>query len=248
MRQQRLVPIILLLITALTISGCMGGDDDDADPEETSEAVTAQAVLESARTAWAETNSAHFALDVEGDAFLDNAETIKLVSAEGDILRPDSVEATAELDVSVLVTDVSIIAVGGDMYMTNFVSGRWESAPDDFNYDPSVLFSETDGIGPILTELQSPELAGTEEVGGAEARRVNGTVTAETVEEITAGSIIGDSIAVSIWVGVDDARMLKVELVEPPEARENPATWTLLLSDHNKDVTIEVPPIGMSGT
>jgi hypothetical protein len=243
MYRRRCLPFAIILLVTL-LAACRGGGDDGApSADATPTPITAEDVLSSARDAWSETQSAHFTLAVEGEAFLDSDETIKLRSAEGDILRPDSVQATASIDVSVLVVDISLVAIGGEIYMTNFVSGRWERAPSDFSYDPSVLFSDSDGIGPILTELDDPALGANEQIEGRETRVVTGTVDAETVEEITSGAIQGEDIPVTLWIGVEDSFIYRVVLTEPEGVREIPATWTLTLSNHNAPVTIEPPPV-----
>src|SRR5688572_5513766 len=147
---RRFRSMILLVLVVFTMTACMGddddGDDSDAGASPVSE-MTAEDVLEAARGAWDETESAHFALEIEGDAYLDEDETIKLLSAEGDIKRPGSVSASATVDAQISVLDISLVAVDGEIYITNLLSGNWEKAPDDFSYDPSVLFSDSDGIG-----------------------------------------------------------------------------------------------------
>jgi lipoprotein LprG len=240
MYRLRLCAISFLVLLPLMTTACRNGDDGESGSNED---VTAESLLAGAREQWADTETAHFVLDVEGEAFLDSAQTIRLRSAEGDIARPDSMQASARIDVSVLVVDISLVAVGGDIYMTNFVSGRWERAPGDFRYDPSILFSDTEGIGPILTELQNPELGATEQIDGQETRIVTGTVDAATVQNITAGAIQGESIPVSVWIATDEHTIHRVVLTEPEGVREVPATWTLNLSNHNAPVTIEPPAV-----
>jgi lipoprotein LprG len=240
--------MILLVLLVTTTAACMGdnddGDDNDAAASPAAE-VTPEQVLEDASAAWAETESAHFVLEVDGDAYLDEDETIKLVSAEGDIKRPGSVKANATVDAQISVLDISLVAVDGEIFITNLLSGNWEEAPEDFSYDPSMLFSDTDGIGPIMTDLENPELDGTEDVNGQSAHRVTGTVAANRVAEITAGTIAGEDIDVTLWIGVEDAKLLRVVLTEPEGVRESPATWTLNLTDHGKDVEIEAPVVAM---
>jgi lipoprotein LprG len=245
----RLISVLTIATLLAVTAACMGndGESDTTDPEATP--VTAESVLSSASDRWSETESAHFNLTVEGQAFLDDAGTISLRSAEGDIKRPDSVTATARLGAIVGNINVQIIAIGGEVYMTNFISGRWEVAPDDFSYDPSVLFSDTDGIGPVMTQLQSPQLRdGTETVNGREAHVITGTVDAQTVSRITAGTIEGEAIDVVLWIAQDNYDLVQVTLTEPEGVRDEPATWTLLLTEHNKDVTIEAPTVSMMPT
>lgn len=243
---RRIVSLILLFLLVIATTACMGDDDDDGDNDSNASPesdVTVEDVLAAGRDAWAETESAHFTLAIDGDAYLDDDETIKLVSGEGDIKRPGSVAASATVDAAISVVDISLVAVDGEIFITNLLSGNWERAPEDFSYDPSVLFSDSDGIGPIMTDLQNPELDGTEDVNGQAAYKVTGTVGADRVEAITAGTIAGDEIEVTLWTGVEDAKLLRVVLAEPEGVRESPATWTLDMTEHNKEIEIEAPPV-----
>jgi hypothetical protein len=234
--------LVTIMLLAL-LTGCMGDDDDDATPE-TADAVTAESVLESASARWSETTSAHFKLTIDGETFLDSDNTIKLNSAEGDIKRPGSVSATADVGVPVLGNkEISLIATDGTVYMTNLLSGDWEESPADFSYDPSILFSDTEGIGPILTELQNPTLEDDEAVEGRDAHVVTGTVTEDQVSGVTAGAVAGESIDVTVWVDTETSDILKVSLTEPEGVREDPATWNLVFTEFNEDVTIEPPAL-----
>ena len=187
MQTRWIFSLAISLTLLVSTVACMGDDDDDdgggAGDGPTPTPITAQSVLDAASQRWDALNSARFQLTVEGDAFLDEDNTLKLRSAEGDVKRPDSASATAKIEAGGFPVDISLIAVGGDVYMTNLITGNWETAPPDFSYDPSVLFDPEEGIGPVLRGLQNPELAeDTESVNGRDAHKVTGTVDAAAVE------------------------------------------------------------------
>lgn len=255
-RRHWYLSLVLALLVSLVLSGCLNNDEADDETgtpvstagssaaEPTPTPITAETVLQAASAQWEETESAHFTLGVEGNAWLDDDESIRLVSAEGDIVRPDSVTGAATINVAIIgEVEISIIAIGDDSYITNFVSGNWEKAPADFSYNPSILFDDADGIAPILTELQNTELEGEETVDGRQARRLTGTVSAGTVDEITAGSIQGEDIAVTLWIDAETDELVQVRLTEPEGVREQPATWNLMLSDQNAPVEVEPPEL-----
>jgi hypothetical protein len=255
MRTHRLVPALLLLLVVIGSSGCLGGDDDSGTPGTSSTRtqgstaptptpITAEGVLAAAAERWDETDSAHFNLTVDGDAFVDDDQTIALRAADGDILRPDSVEATAKLGVSLVTLDVSMIAVSNDMWITNFVNGRWEEAPPDFGYNPALLFSDTDGIGPVLKKLQSPKLEDDEDVDGTNAHVVSGTVDRDAIDKITAGAIENDNVPVTVWIADETSDILKIVITGATTAEAEESTWTLLVNDHNDPVEIEPPELG----
>lgn len=239
--------VLIAVLLAAMLAACGGssdGDDDDttADASPTV-AETATSVLERAAAAWNDTSSAHFALAITGDAYLDDDESIRLISAEGDIARPSLVEASAKIDVAILTAEIDLISADGQMYITGLISDAWTKAPDDFSYDPSVLFSESEGIAAILTGLQNTTLDGREAVEGEQAYKVSGSATAAQVNAVSAGSIIGSAIAVTVWVSTETHDVLRVTLAEPADARATPATWDLQLGDHSEPVVIETPVV-----
>lgn len=240
------IPAILLLIPLLT-SCSLWDDDDDPEPPPGADAtpttveLTGESVLAAASDRWSETQSIHFVLEANGDTYLDSDQNILLESAEGDLARPDAVTATAKVSVAIAVVDVDLIVIGQDAYMTNFISGNWEHAPEDFSYNPALLFSETDGLGPIMEDIQNPALDGSESIDGREAHRVKGVVIQDQIDEITAGSIQGDDIDVTLWIADDNFEVVRLVLSAPGADSTGETTWDLTFSDHNKEVTIEAP-------
>ena len=71
---RRFLTMILMFVLVFTTAAGMGdddnGDDDDASASPAGD-LTPEQVLENASGAWAETESAHFTLAVDGDAYLD---------------------------------------------------------------------------------------------------------------------------------------------------------------------------------
>lgn len=242
MHRFRLISLLILGLLILAV-GCRNGDDEKGDQGAGASptALTAESVLAAAGDRWATTDTAHFKLTVDGDAFIDSAQSIKLLGAEGDIKRPDAVKADAKVDIQITQANVSLIAIGDQAWMTNFISGNWEPAPADFSYNPSILFDDQNGIKPILAKLANPELQGEESVDGHDARKVTGTVGEQTVDRVTSGSIQGDAIDVTLWVDAETNDLLRVSLKEPEGVREKPVEWTLDLSKQGEAVDIQPP-------
>jgi hypothetical protein len=226
-----------LLVVALApalLAACRGGSESDDTP-------SVDEIVDSAATAWDETESAHFSLEIEGDAFLDDDETLALQAATGEGARPDSVEASAQVAAGFLVVDVGLIFIGDDAYMTDLITGNWGPAPDDFSYNPAVLFSDTEGLSPVLREMEGVELVGREEVEGVQTYHLRGQVSQDAISELTAGTIEGDPITVDMWFATDDYRAIRIVLSTPEGSEEDATVWTITLSDHNQPVEIEEP-------
>jgi hypothetical protein len=224
-----------LLLVTLVLAGCRNDSDDGDDPP------SAEEIVDSAAAAWDETETAHFTLEVEGTAFLDSDQTISLRSAEGDAARPDAVEADAKISAGFLTVDIGLVFIGDEAFMTDLITGNWGPAPDGFSYNPAVLFSDTEGLGPVLREMQDVALVGEEDVDGTSAYHLRGTVSEDLISALTAGTINGDPIDVDLWFATDDYRALQLVLGTPADAEGEPTQWTIKLSDHGAPVTIEQP-------
>jgi len=236
---------MLALLLALVVSACdVLGDDDDSEPTATptAESIESQdpnTIIAQAVERWDATETAHFVLEIDGATYLDDGEEIELAGAEGDLSRPQSVEALASVSISLVTLDVSLIFIGDEAYMTDFLTGSWGPAPDDFSYNPALLLSRTDGLGPVLDSLEDPEVIGREQAAGTDTVHLRGTVEQEQIDDMTAGAIQGDEIGVDIWFDAETLDVVRIDLAEPGDG----TTWIITLSDHNDPVEIEAPDV-----
>lgn len=242
MRLSIVVPIIASLL--LLIAGSSPGSlqsEDGASPATGG----AQELLALASDRLADTQTVRFHLEIEGDTFIDDAGTLRLVQARGDLSRPDMVDV--EFQVELLGTQtvsIRMITIGEESWTTDLISGEWGPSPEEFGYDPTVLFDNQNGLGPVAGRLQNPTVEGQEEVGNRNAWKVVGTVDESVIEPMTSGTIKGDEITITLWLDVETNDMLRLQVEEPEDLdKDNPATWTMTLTDHDADVTIERPDL-----
>ncbi len=106
-----------------------------------------------------------------------------------------------------------------------------------------MLFSDTDGIGAVMTQIQTPKLEKDEDVNGHGAHVISGTVGAAAIQKMTAGAITSDNIAVKVWIAKDTFDILKVVITPPATADNQAGTWTLIVTNHDKPVTIAPPAV-----
>lgn len=201
-------------------------------------------ILADASTRLAEVESLHFTLDIEGETFIDDTHTIQLESAEGDLARPDMV--VVEFKISLFgagTVSIKMITIGEESWTTDLITGNWGDAPPEFGYDPSVLYDNQNGLGPVMGKVDSPELHDSEQIDDREAYRITGKVANDVIGPLTAGTMTGDAVALELWIDIETHDLLRVKVVEPEsDDKDNPATWELNLSRFNEKVTIE-PPI-----
>ncbi len=233
------IRMIALLAVILLVTVACSSNGDDAEP--TAEPLTAESVLDRAANRWGETDTLGFNLEASGNSYLDSDETILLLNAEGELARPDSVSAEAQLNILIATVNVNLIAIGDDSWWTNLITGNWEAAPEDFNYNPARLFDSETGLAPIMQDIRDAELHDAETTDGRSAHRITGIVSEDQISEITAGSIKGDNIDVTIWIAEDNYDVVRLLLSAQEEGASEPTTWELHFHDHNDDVTIESP-------
>lgn len=222
--------------------GC--GAEDDASTA-TVESIDAVTILSQASESLAAKDTLRFNLEIDGETWIDDTETIRLLAARGDLARPDRVDVEFQVELlGAQNVSIRMITIDDEAWTTNLLSGAWEPSPEEFGYNPTVLFDDQDGLGPVAGRLQNPEVLDTETIGGRNTWPVQGTVNNETISGLTSGTVDGDIITVTLWIDQQSNNVLQLEVAEPDNnLKENPATWTMRLTGHNQDVTIQRPDL-----
>jgi LppX_LprAFG lipoprotein len=203
---------------------------------------TPDALLEQASKRLAETPTVHFALDVQGDTFIDTGRNIRLLGAEGDLQRPDRVQTTFQAEVLDRAISLQLITIGDQSWTTNILTGEWEDAPLEFAYRPGILFSTQEGIGPVMGRVDDVKRLEDEDVADRPAYHLRGTVDQSIVGPLTYDTITGSPVTVEMWIDRETYDLLRARISEPPgPERPNPAIWTLDLSHHGEELAIEPP-------
>jgi hypothetical protein len=209
------------------------------------EASEVRSVLEASSQRLTETNSLHFKLSVEGTTYIDDGQTIQLNAAEGSVVRPDMVEASFKAEIAGLaISTIQLITVGDESWTTNIITGDWEPAPTEFGYDATVLFSDTEGLGYIMLNAVDPVLLPDEELNDRDVYRVQTSGDAALIGPVTSDTMTGYPVGIDVWIDKETYDVVKVVLVEAPTPeKDEPATWTLELSQQNEEITIEPPDV-----
>jgi hypothetical protein len=138
---------------------------------------------------------------------------------------------------------IRMISIGPKAWTTDLLTGNWGVAPAEFGYDPTVLYDNQNGLGPVMGRIEQPTLLGTEDVRGRTAHHIAGTVSEETIALVTSETMTGSGIAIELWIDAETSDLLRLRLTEPEDnGKANNAVWTMDLTDHGKQVSIE-PPI-----
>lgn len=230
----RYAPLLALLALAVVGVACGGGA--------ATATVGTQDILSKTAQRLAGVQSVHFTATIDGAAFIDATRTIQLRSAEGDIVVPDRMQARIKIAAGAANIDVALVTLGDDKYQTNLLTGQWERAGAGFDYSPTVLFDQSQGLSSVVGKLREVERLPDETVGGQVAYRLRGKLDRAAIEPLTSGAIDGDPVAAELWIAKDSSNLLKLVLTEPPTPNKaKPATWTLTLDKYDQPVTINRP-------
>lgn len=243
MRFRHAVWILSTMIGLIALIACGGGSKKATQPPPpTPTPVSAQSILSGAAQRFDQINSLHFDLQVDGNVALDKNGSIKLRGANGDLLRPSSAKAKANVSFMGANLSINMVSIGTEQYITNPISGNWEKAPSDLGYDPAVLFDKNQGISHVLTSVQNPTIAGSESVNGKDAYHITGTVRKQDVAPIAGGALNGDNDPVDLWIDKKTGDVVKLVIHDTAANGGNTGnTWTLLLTQQNEQVTISKP-------
>ena len=236
------VALLLALVLLLLAARGVDGKASQATPAATP-VPPAVEILSRASARIAETETVHFTLEIEGETYIDDGNTIQLLEAEGDLVRPDRVSTEFKIKVAVATLTIRLVKIGNQTWSTNPVTGSWGEAPPEFSYSPGILFDTEEGIGPVMGKVRDPQLLEDEEIDDREAHHVAGIVDQEVIDPITGHTMDGFPVAVDLWIDRETDELLQVRLAEAKtdEDDDDAATWTLVLSDHGEQVTIEPP-------
>lgn len=230
----------ILVIALLVLASCGAGDNDDASLDED---IAVEDVLSNASERLADTSSMRFSMDIEGDTIIDPAGTMRLLNAKGTMARPDRVDVQFQIEVVGSQTvSIRMITIGPKAWTTDIVTGQWVTAPREFGYNPAVLYDNQNGLGPVIGNIENPELVGIDEVNDRQVYHVSGTSPSDVIDPMTANTMQGENIGIDLWIDGETWDLVRLQVKEPDDSgNENPATWTMNLSRHDEDVTIDPP-------
>ncbi len=187
----------------------------------------------------------HFVIELSGRlTYLDSPPTLALKHAEGDVVRPDRVRAIVKMSTMGVISQVAVIGLGDEQYITNPLNQQWErlSAEQGWYFNPTLLFDPKRGIESIIRETDWVH-AQSDEAGTQGDYQLHGLVPGERIAPLTFQMVTSGEVAIDIWVGRDDDFVRQIEIVELDSDPEDPTTWLINLTYLGEPVEIEPPPI-----
>jgi hypothetical protein len=207
--------------------------------------LTAQDIVGRCTERMAAVESFHFSVKVSGapvhlGPLISSPVPIVLSNVEGDMVRPDKMQAEITVSTIGIATHIGLIRYGSDSYLNNPLTGGWDKLPaHTYNaFDPSLLFNPQQGLPALLPSL-GLQTVGFSEVQGEIAYHLQ----AKDVQGVDVTGFGGQKTAtIDVWVGMQSFLLRQAEINElAPDAKES-TTWQLTLSAFDQPVAITPPP------
>lgn len=232
------------LIGAAACGGDGGGGSDEATgptiPPEPA------AIIEASAAAMGDVESVEFELGRAGaPVYIDSFQSISLNSALGQFTVPRSAQAVLEVEVNgSLTTELGAIALDDEIWLSNPVTGEFETLPPGYDLDPSLFFDPENGWRPLMANLTDVEFVGTEEIDGNDRYHISGTAPAEQVTIITAQLVRDQDVDIDFWIQPVSGLVSRAEFSTDGLDGNGTIDWTLQLRDYGEDFDIS-PPDGL---
>jgi lipoprotein LprG len=232
------------LCVAITAIAAACGDAGAAEPSGPTIPPDPEAIITASAEAMGEVTSVEFRLERDGaSVYIDAFESIALNTAVGQFTVPRSAQAVLEVEVNgSLTTELGAIALDDEIWLSNPVTGEFETLPAGYDLDPSLFFDPEDGWRPLMAGLTDVELVGTVDRDGTRYH-VRGTAPAEQVEVITARLVRDQDVEIDFWIQPVTGLVHAAEFSTPVEG--GAVEWSLELDRYGDEFDIE-PPDGIA--
>jgi hypothetical protein len=168
-----------------------------------------------------------------GTALLSN---LLIQRAEGRVMKPDKLFTEFSGSFGGFVIKTGVITLGDDSYMTNPLSGEWESVPAEVS--PLGFFDPRRGIAAIMAQLVGVRLV----PDGRGVYRVDGELAAEALAPLLGATVEGAIIAAELTIDADNLYLLEATLDGRVTSGEPDGTVRVIkLSRFNEAFSIEAP-------
>jgi hypothetical protein len=234
-----------LLVGAACGAACGDGSGGSAEPTGPTLPADGDAIVAASAAAMGDVTSVRFDLRRSGaPVYIDQFEAIAIDRVVGEFTVPQSAQAALDVEVNgSLKTQLAAIALGPEVWLSNPITGEFETLPDGYDIDPSRFFDPTGGWQPLLAGLTDISLIGLEDRDG-ERYHVRGTATAEQMKAITAGLVSNQDVEIDFWIqpvtGLVRVAEFSTDTLQG-QADESVVQWNLELSQYGDEFTI-VPP------
>jgi len=230
--------VLFLLFVILLISACSRTEPEAIPPE--------QIVANSAER-MINLDGFKFAIDISGaPAFLDVDQNFSLASAEGFYVAPDKAIAAVRVLAPGLVTEVNILSVGQEQWLSGLVSDEWTALPPDWGFNPATLVDAESGfISALTSDLSEIQLSGMSKIDGGpdqELFLITGIMEGGRISELSQGLFRSEPHQIQLWIAPDTYELYRVVInAESTTEIEEATVWRVDFREFDDTVEISAP-------
>jgi hypothetical protein len=229
----------MLVLACGILSAACGGD---AEPEGDPLPAEAATILDASSAAMGDVTSVRFDLKRSGaDVYIDQFESLALDKIKGRFAAPGGADAVLSVTVDgSLKTTLGAVALDGQVWLSNPVTGKFEVLDTGYDIDPATFFDPQRGWGPLMGSLTNVVLVGVEDRGG-KRYHVRGVGPAAQMQIVTAGLVRDQEVSIDFWLKRDTALVTAAEFSTVFEGKTT--DWVIELSGYGDDFEIKMPDL-----
>jgi lipoprotein LprG len=200
----------------------------------------AAAIVQDAAAAMGEITTVHFVLDLEYST-IEMIPGMQVTRVEGDVVRPDRMQARMEALAFGMLLSVDFRAIGATQYVTNPVApDQWQTLAT-----PAIagaLLDPRDGVTALLADLTDSRLEGSETLDDRAVWRITARADNALVADFLQSEPLPGTTAVEVWIGEADSLVYRVVLTGATAAGDaEDARRTIEFADFEAPVEIVAP-------
>ena len=228
---------LAMLATALALAGILAvlAACETAAPEPTPTPVNPAALLAESGDAMNALRSFRFSLAHNKDG-TPLADGLAVSDAEGAVVSPDRITVEFLGTFGSFGIRSSIVSIGESSYMTNPLTGDWETVASGVS--PLAFFDPQSGIGAMMRSVENPALASSAD--GVHV--VEGDLAVSVLAPILGGAATDGNVRVALTINADSLHLEKAVITGRVTAAESDGlVRTIVLWDFDAQISIEAP-------
>ena len=197
----------------------------------------AATLMSQSETAMSNVQTVHFEFLVDG-----TLPNVPLSKAVADLKQNGDAKGTATITELGVNVAIDFVIVNKLFYIKGATGGFTQAPASQVSgiIDPSAILDPNRGVVQLMKTAQNPKVEGTDSINGHDAYRVAVTPDPTALGAIVPGA--GSGTTGKIWIDVKTKRLDKCVFTLPANGGNKGATVTILLSNYDAPVTVDVPP------
>lgn len=242
--RRTLVGILLCIAIALLVSGCSlpWQHSSPANANGAGSKPTSQQLLTALQKNFRTVTAFHVALQTSnlGQAA---ANKVQIRTANGDVIMPDKVKATATVSLSGQAVTINLVSIGNTQYITDPITGQWRVVKGVL--DPRTLTNPDTGILSLVNKLTHVSSPSDDHANGVSCWRITGQLDAKYIAFFTGGGVpAGTMLQTSVCIGKTNSLPYEVKVTGQATASDTPQTTrSFEISNYNENISITAPQV-----